>query len=153
MGRTPTAARRPGPPKLDRLAQRVAGLLPEPVGEDPTEIAYAEASARRLAARRAGEALEELARLPSIERSAVEGARGAFERREREATASLAGLEREVGSELERELHRRQAEALGRIAATDALRELAGVGLLPETMVHRAAQGVAAEVGGSSDRR
>ena len=58
-----------------------------------------------------------------------------------------------MGSELEREMHRRQAEALSRVAASEALRELAEVGLLPKTMVHRAVQGVAAEVGGSSDRR
>ncbi len=43
--------------------------------------------------------------------------REAFEQREREVTASLAGLEREVGSELEREFYRRQAEALSRVAA------------------------------------
>jgi hypothetical protein len=67
--------------------------------------------------------------------------REAFEQREREVTASLAGLEREVGSELERELHRRQAEALSRVAASESLRELAEVGLLPKTMVHRAVQG------------
>ena len=67
--------------------------------------------------------------------------REAFEQREREVIASLAGLEREVGSELERELHRRQAEALSRVAASESLRELAEVGLLPKTMVHRAVQG------------
>lgn len=67
--------------------------------------------------------------------------REALEQREREVTASLAGLEREVGSELERELHRLQAEALSRVAASESLRELAEVGPLPKTMVHRAVQG------------
>jgi hypothetical protein len=85
--------------------------------------------------------IEDFARLPSIERSAVEGLREAFEQREREVTASLAGLEREVGSELERELHRRQAVALSCVAASESLCELAEVGLLPKTMVHRAVQG------------
>jgi len=83
-----------------------------------------------------GKTLEDLARLPSIERSVVEGAREAFERRERE-----------VDSELERELHRRQAEALSRVVATDALRELAEVDLLPKVTVQQAAQAVAADVG------
>ena len=45
-----------------------------------------------------------------------------------------------------RELRRRQAEALSRVAATDALRELAEAGLLPEVLVQRAAQAVAKDV-------
>ena len=36
------ALRRQGRPRLDRLAQRFLGWLPAPVGEDPTELAYAE---------------------------------------------------------------------------------------------------------------
>ena len=71
--------------------------------------------------------------------------REAFEQREREVTASLAGLEREVGSELEHELHRLQAEALSRVAASESLRELAEVGLLPQEIARRASQAVVAE--------
>ncbi len=59
-------------PRLERLAERLAARLPEPAGEDPNELAYAEASARRLAARRTGEALELFECLPGIEEAAVE---------------------------------------------------------------------------------
>ena len=77
---------------------------------------------------------------------------GTFGRWEQEAIASLE----EVGGEIGhggRELHRRQAEALSRVAATDALREVAEVGLLPEVIVSRAAEAVAAEVSGEQDGR
>ncbi len=131
-------------PRVDWLAQRLTGWLPEPAGEDPTEVAYAEASARRLAARRTGEALELFERLPGIEPSVIEEVKGMFARWEQEAIASLEELDRRVGQG-GRELRRHQAEALSRVAATDALRELAEVGLLPEVIVSRAAEAVAAE--------
>lgn len=133
------------PPRLERLAQRLIGWLPEPAGEDPTQLAYAEASARQLAARRTGEALELFERLPSIDAETVEDVKGTFARGEREASASLEELAREVGHGGSR-LRRRQAEALSRIAVTDALRELADVGLLPEVMVSRTAQTVAKDI-------
>ncbi len=133
------------PPRLERLAQRLIGWLPEPAGEDPTQLAYAEASARRLAARRTGEALELFERLPGIDAETVEDVKETFARGEREASASLEELAREVGHG-GRRLRRRQAEALSRIAVTDALRELADVGLLPEVMVSRTAQTVAKDI-------
>ncbi len=131
-------------PKVDRLAQRLTGWLPEPAGQDPTEVAYAEASARRLAARRTGEALELFERLPGIEPSVVEDVKETFGRWEQEAIASLEELDREIGQG-GRELRRHQAEALSRVAATDALREFAQVGLLPEAIVSRSARSVATE--------
>jgi CPA1 family monovalent cation:H+ antiporter len=143
------AAQRRSPPRLDRWWQRLAGWLPEPVGEDPTEIAYAEASARRLAAKRTGEALEHFERLPNIKRSSVEDAKGIFARWEREAVASLQGLDSGVDKD-PRELGRRQAEALSRVASQDALEELVGIGLLPEVVARRAAEAVAAQVSGRS---
>lgn len=153
LGRTPEEIlRRRERPRVDRLAQRLTGWLPEPAGEDPTEVAYAEASARRLAARRTGEALELFERLPGIEEAAVENVKETFGRWEQEAIASLEEFDREVGHG-GRELHRRQAEALSRVAATDALREVAEVGLLPEVIVGRAAEAVAAEVRGKQDGR
>jgi CPA1 family monovalent cation:H+ antiporter len=145
LGRTSIeAVRDREPPRLERLAQRLTGWLPEPAGEDPTQLAYAEASGRWLAARRAGEALEEFERLPSIDAETVEDVKETFARGEREASASLEELDREVDHV--GELRRRQAEALGRIAVTDALRELADVGLLPEVMVSRTARAVAKDI-------
>ncbi len=131
--------------RVDRLAQRLTGWLPEPAGEDPTQLAYAEASARRLAARRTGEALELFERLPDIERPTVEKVKETFARWEQEAIASLEELDRRVGQG-HRELRRRQAESLSRIAVTDALRELADVGLLPKAMVGRTAREVSKDM-------
>ena len=149
LGRTSIeAVRDREPPRLERLAQRLTGWLPEPAGEDPNQLAYAEASGRRLAARRAGEALEEFEHLPSIDAETVEGVKETFARGEREASASLEELDREVDHV--GELRRRQAEALGRIAVTDALRELAEVGLLPEVMVSRTARAVAKDIEGKT---
>ncbi|MDP8949119.1 MAG: hypothetical protein M3N00_02590, partial [Actinomycetota bacterium] len=130
------------PPRLERLTERLTGWLPEPAGEDPKQVAYAEASARRIAARRVGEALELFERLPSIDAETVEDVKKTFARWERGAIASLEEFDREMepgGSEL----RRRQAEALSRVAVTDALRELAETGLLPEAIVQSAARAVA----------
>ncbi len=142
-------ARQRNPPRFDRWLQRLVGWLPQPVGEDPTEIAYAEASARRLAARRTGEALEHFARLPNIQASSVQGARETFAGWEQEAVASLQELDSEVGKG-HRELVRRQAEALSRVASADALDELVEIGLLPEAVARRASQAVAGQLGGRS---
>ena len=133
------------PPWLERLTERLIGWLPEPAGEDPKQVAYAEASGRRLAARRAGEALEEFEHLPGIDTEMVENVKQTFVRGERKATDTLEEFDREMepGG---RELRQRQAEALSRVAATDALRELAEVGLLPEAMVSRTAEAVAKDV-------
>ncbi|MDQ3925304.1 MAG: sodium:proton antiporter [Actinomycetota bacterium] len=139
--RSGNALRRRERPRVDRLAQRLTGWLPEPAGEDPEEIAYAEASARRLAARRAAEALEELEGMPGIEEEAVEDAKKTFDRWEQEAIASLEELNRRVGHG-GGELRRHQAEALARVASADKVRELAEVGLLPEVIAQRAAQAV-----------
>jgi CPA1 family monovalent cation:H+ antiporter len=137
--------RRRRQPRVDRLAQRLTGWLPEPAGEDPTQLAYAEASARRLAARRTGEALELFERLPDIEGPTVEKVKETFARWEQEAIASLEELDRRVGQG-HRELRRRQAESLSRIAVTDALRELADVGLLPKAMVGSTARAVSKDI-------
>ncbi|MDP8949716.1 MAG: hypothetical protein M3N00_05660 [Actinomycetota bacterium] len=117
-------------PRVDRLAQRLTGWLPEPAGEAPEVIAYSEASARRLAARRAGEALEDLERMPGIEEEAVEDAKETFARWEQEAITSLEELDSRVG-EGGRELRRHQAEALARVASADKLQELAEVVCYP----------------------
>jgi CPA1 family monovalent cation:H+ antiporter len=133
-------------PRFDRWLQRLTAWLPQPVGEDPAELAYAEASARRLAARRTGEALELFERLPGINASAIIGAKQLFARWEQEAVASLTEFDRDV-TQHHRAIHQRQAAALCRVAATDALDELTEVGLLPEVVARHAAAAVADEAG------
>ncbi len=132
-------------PRVDRWVQRLTAWLPEPVGEDPAELAYAEASARRLAARRTCEALEIFERLPGIHASAVAGAKHTFTRWEQEAVAALSELDHDVSHD-QRALYQRQAAALSRVAATDALDALAEAGLLPQVVVRRAAAAVTSEV-------
>jgi CPA1 family monovalent cation:H+ antiporter len=133
-------------PRLDRLLARLTGWLPKPIGEDPSELAYAEATARRLAARRTVEALGMFEHLPNVHPEVVEEARQTFTRWEREATASLDELDGDEARDLD-DLHRRQAEALSRVAATEALDELEQVGLLPAVVARRAAEVVATGVG------
>jgi hypothetical protein len=125
---------------------RLTGWLPKPIGEDPSELAYAEATARRLAARRTVEALGMFEHLPNVHPEVVEEARQTFTRWEREATASLDELDGDEARDLD-DLHRRQAEALSRVAATEALDELEQVGLLPAVVARRAAEVVATGVG------
>ena len=139
------AVRRRERPLADRLLVRLVVWLPNPVGDDPQELVYAEASARRLAARRTGEALELFARLPNVRDEVVEEARETFNRWEREAEASLAELDREADLG-HRELRRRQADALSRVAAEDVLKELVAAGLLPPRGARLAVHEIAAEV-------
>ena len=150
LGRTGLPDLHRGRPRFERLAQRLTAWLPEPLGADPDELAYAEASARRLAARRTGESLALFARLPNVDPAAIEEAKAVFARWERDAIASLDRLypEADPGTE---ELRRRQAAALGRVAAADALAALAAVGLLPERVARRAAESIAADVDGAAD--
>jgi hypothetical protein len=125
----------------------LTGWLPAPLGADPDELAYAEASARRIAARRTGEALTHWERLPNVDPAAIEGAKAIFARWERDAIASLGRLYPDADPDAEK-LRRRQAAALGRVAAADALDELAALGLLPERVARDAAESVAVEVDG-----
>ncbi len=131
-------------PRFDRMVAKVTSWLPSPVGDDPTELAYAEASARRLSARRTGEALELFMRLPNLDPAAVEDAKASFARWEEEAVAELAELDADATHDTHQVRHR-QAEALMRVASTDALSELAEIGLLPEIIVHQVAAAVATE--------
>ena len=124
-------------PRVDRVIRRLVGYLPRPPGEDPTELAYAEASARRLAARRTSEELELFAHLPNVAADTIDRARRTFQQWEDHAVAHLDELDRrdsDGGA-----LRRRQAEALSGAAARDALHELAGIGLLPATVAEQAA--------------
>jgi CPA1 family monovalent cation:H+ antiporter len=113
------------------------------LGEDPTELAYAEAAARRLAARRTVESLERFERLPNVRAETLERAKRTFGRWEEAAVAALGELDGYAEHDLTA-VHHRQAEALCRVAAEDALRDLADVGLLPTALAERTAKEVAA---------
>ena len=130
-------------PPLARLVERLLKVLPEPAGEDPVALSYAEATARQLAARRTVEALALFDRLPNVDPSTVERARRLFVDWERRAVASLDELDRSVGEHAA--LRHHQAEALSRVASGDVLRELSDVGLLPAAVAERAAEDVAEE--------
>jgi hypothetical protein len=67
-------------------------VLPEPAGSDPTELAYAEATTRRLAARRTAEALKIFNRLPAIRQETVDDARRTFTEWGHQAIAELDEL-------------------------------------------------------------
>lgn len=117
--------------RLDEVTRKIVGWLPQPPGEDPAELAYAEASARRLAARRTSEALDLFDRLPVIRKETVERAREVFERWEQRAIEDLDELDERSGA-ARRELHERQALLLAQAAADSELTELVHSGLLPE---------------------
>lgn len=130
VGRARLDTRHRPQPRIDAVLQRVIALLPSPPTEDADELAYAEASARRLAARRTAEELELFARLPNIDTDAIERARATFSDWERDAVARLEEL---TSDDSRRELRARQAVALSAAAAADALDELVQIGLLPAT--------------------
>ncbi len=152
LGHTPAATQRREPPRIDRLEQRLLGWLPQPAGEDKTALDYTEAIARRLGARRAMEALDAFEHLPGVDPESVQEVRERFAEWEQEAISSLATFDRGADSRTS-ELRRHQAEALGRVAATDELRELAETGLLPETIVQEAAPTADAETAARPDGR
>lgn len=116
--------------RLDQVSRRIVGWLPEPAGEDPERLAYAEAAARRLAARRTGEALDLFDRLPVIRQETVERARQVFASWEQEAIAELDELDERSGA-ARRELHERQALLLAQAAADREITGLVEGGLLP----------------------
>ena len=117
-----------------RLGQRIAAAMPQPPGEAPDVLSFAEATARQVAAHRTVEALGTFEGLPSIGHDAVEGARQTFVRLEQEAIAELD----EIGGDESTELAHHQAEALSRAAAREELDDLVGVGLLPRAIAERA---------------
>ncbi len=131
------------PPRSELVVQRLATRIPRPLGEDADEIAFAEAMARRVAARRTRGALALFDELPNVSPSAVEGAREVFAQREREAERMIGRLDARSGDG-DSELQRRIADALTRVAAQDALAELTDVGLLPDAAARGATQAVSA---------
>jgi len=126
-------ARRPRPPMVDRLSQRVLGWLPRPAGEDLEGLHYAEASARRLAARHTVQELELFDGLPAIDPGTVRRAKQAFEEWEASAVHQLDELD-EDAADTRHELHERQARLLAEAATRRHLDELTRTGLLPPSL-------------------
>lgn len=134
-------------PSAPRLLQRAIAHLPQPPGEDEQTLAYAEATARRLASRRTAEALEVFAELPDVDPDVVEEARLVFCEFEGEAVHRLEDLDEQ--DQDDHRLREAQADALARVAAQDTLSNLADAGLLPA----RLAEQVGREVGKALPRR
>jgi len=132
------------PNGFDRWVAQATARLPSPVGEEPSTLAYAEASARRLAARRTVEALSLFSRLPNVSSDTIDRAQHMFAQWEEKAIRELETLDTDVTHDLGAVRHR-QAETLVRIAATDALEQLAEMGLLSKTIAERAGEAVAEE--------
>ncbi len=120
--------------RLEQLSRRLINRLPEPAGSDPTELAYAEATARRLAARRTADALEIFDDLPAIRQDTVEDARHTFTDWEQQAIADLDGLDTR-SAEHARALRARQVHTLAQAASSRELAELVETGLLPEQVL------------------
>ncbi|MGI9528102.1 MAG: cation:proton antiporter [Acidimicrobiia bacterium] len=139
------AARRGARPWYARAVRGLLDWLPEPAGEDVTEVAYSEVSARRLAALRANDELDLFKRLPNCDTSTVDKAKETFSYWEKRAAESLTRLD-EAGGVDKRILIRRQAEALTRVAAVEAVQELVDTGLLPKTIADEAVQTIVDEV-------
>jgi hypothetical protein len=102
---------------LEQLTRRLVGRLPEPAGSDPEELAYAEATARRLAARRTADALDVFDDLSAIGPATVERARSTFHSWEQAAIEELDELDSRSASD-DRALHARQVATLTEAAAT-----------------------------------
>jgi CPA1 family monovalent cation:H+ antiporter len=135
------------PPRAERMMQGLAERLPAPAGEEPGEIAYSEAMARRIAARRSLDALGLFEELSRVHTEAVEGACEVFQRRHDDARAAIARLDPTEGAghgdgTHHDEHHRRMADALARVAAGEALSDLTEVGLLPEAVARDATRAV-----------
>ncbi|MGH3739198.1 MAG: cation:proton antiporter [Micromonosporaceae bacterium] len=139
------AARRAHLPWYGRWHRRLLGLLPKPLGEDLTEVAYIEVSARRLAAQKAAEELELFKSLPNVDAAHVDAAKRTFTHWAESATETLERLGTDV--EVDRHmLRRRQAKALSRIAAVETLREMVAAGVLSETTAELAGDRIWSEV-------
>jgi monovalent cation:H+ antiporter, CPA1 family len=123
--------------RFDRLLRRLLARLPAPPGADPEQLAYAEATARWIAARRTADALELFDSVPAVQSEAVERSRKVFTDWEREATSRLEEIDAGRGEEAS-DLHRRQTSTLARAASGDELTSLVRAGLLPESVAARA---------------
>jgi CPA1 family monovalent cation:H+ antiporter len=116
---------------LEKLTRRLVGWLPEPAGSDPEELAYAEATARRLAARRTADAFDVFDDFSGIRPETVERARRTFHGWEQEAIRELDELDSQSAPS-DPALHARQVATLTQAAASRELKQLVESGLLPD---------------------
>lgn len=135
---------------VSRPIRWLVSHLPQPAGEDPRRLAYAETSARRLAADRALEALRLMERLPNVSHTSVREAMDVFTRWEHGADDALAALDEVDGHHA---LRRIQSVALIRATSRDALTELAHVGVLPPAIARAAAFEIGEPARDPSDNR
>jgi CPA1 family monovalent cation:H+ antiporter len=120
---------------LERITRRVVGWLPEPAGSDPDELAYAEATARRLAARRTADAFDMFDDLSAIRPETVDRARSTIHRWEQEAIDELDELDSRSARGADA-LHAQQVATLTQAAASRELQQLVESGLLPDQALH-----------------
>ena len=123
------AARREGRAWYKQVVRKLLSWLPEPAGENITEVEYSEVSARRLAAQRACDQLERLKELPNCDTSVLDKAKETFAYWEQSATSVLSRLDTETDIDNVL-LARRHSEALARIAAVESVVHLVDAGLL-----------------------
>jgi CPA1 family monovalent cation:H+ antiporter len=116
---------------LERLTRRLLSGLPEPAGSDPEELAYAEATARRLAARRTADAFDVFDDLSAIRPETVERARSTVRGWEQEAIDELDELDTSSRRDANA-LHAQQIATLTRAASHRELKQLVDSGLLPD---------------------
>ena len=119
--------------------------LPEPAGEDLTEIGYSEVSARRLAAHRASLELDRFKRLPNCDTTMVDKAKETFSHWEDSATELLIQLDMQDAID-NRTLMRKHAEALTRVASVESVIDLVDTGLLSQSVADRVVDKICAEV-------
>lgn len=139
------AARRAYLPWYARFHRSLLGLLPEPLGEDLTEVGYIEISARRLAAQKAASELDSFKSLPDIDPAKIARAKQTFSEWERSAESRLDELAGSADIE-HSTLHRRQAQALSKITIRDVMRDLSRSGVISETVADTAALRIVDEI-------
>jgi CPA1 family monovalent cation:H+ antiporter len=144
-GLSTDAARRAARPWYAQAVRRLLGWLPEPAGEDLTEIGYSEVSARRLAAHRASLELDRFKQLPNCDSTMVDKAKETFSQWEDSASELLVLLDMEDAID-NRTLMRQHAEALTRIASVESVIDLVDIGLLSESVADRVVEKICAEV-------
>ncbi|MDT0164617.1 sodium:proton antiporter [Actinotalea sp. AC32] len=116
---------------LERAVRGLVARLPEPAGTDPTDMAYAEATARQLAARRTAEALDAFDEVRALDSGVVERARRTVTGWGERAVAQLDELDAGSGRDLAA-VHLAQVRTLARAAADREVGELVESGILPE---------------------
>lgn len=139
------SARRRHRPPIDRLVEAALTRMPPPSGVAPSELAYTEASARRLAARRTADALGLLESFPRVRAASLEQVRQVVRHWEQEAEQELAAFDADALHDRQA-IYRRQAEGLSRMAARDELQRLSDLGLLPPHLAEQAAEAVVDDV-------